>query len=157
MTLPGTWELVQPESTQSHPPSDCDGPLRRSPEINLILRTKADSNRACTVHLAGYRLSPQYLSRDRNPLSKFAEIMLEGSMRRGSDLVPIGTQSAIQLDGRLAYRLLAGKTGETVPKIIEYVSEAVGYVFMLVLAMRNSSPQALQSAIEAMKFSSFAH
>jgi len=156
ITLPGTWELLPPESTPSHPPSDCDGPLCGNPEINLILQTKPDSSPAYRVYLSGYKLSPQYLNRNRNPLGKFAEVMLAGSMG-GSGLVPIGAQSLIQLDGKPAYRLLAGKPGEIVPKIIGYVSEANGYVFMLVLAARNSSPQALQSAIEATKFNTLAH
>jgi hypothetical protein len=87
-------------------------------------------------------------------LSEFADIMLEGSMRSGSDLVPIGGSSAIKLDGKSAYRQAAGMQGETVPKIIGYVSEANGYVFMLIVSVRDSNPQAFQSAIEVMKLSS---
>jgi hypothetical protein len=155
ITLPGSWDLLPPDPTQSHSSSDCQGPLCGNPEINLILQTKADSNPAYRVYLSGYRLSPQYLNRDRNPLSKFAEVMLAGSLA-GNGLVPIGTQSAIQLDGKPAYRLLVGKPGETVPRMIGYVSEANQYVFMFVIIARNSSPQALQSAIEATKFSSSA-
>lgn len=83
--------------------------------------------------------------------------MLEGSMRSGSDLVPIGGRSPIELDGKSAYRQAAGMQGETVPKIIGYVSEANGYVFMLVLSQRDSSPQSLQSAVEAMKLGSSAN
>jgi hypothetical protein len=156
ITLPGTWELGRAVPTQSEPPSDCSGPLCGNPEINLILRTKGDSTPAARVRLAGYKLSGPYLNRSRHPLSEFADIMLEGSMRSGSDLVPIGGRSAIKLDGESAYRQAAGMQGETAPKIIGYVSEANGYLFMLVLSVRDSSPQALQSPIEAMKLSSTA-
>jgi len=75
----------------------------------------------------------------------------------GSSLAPIGTQSAIQLDGKPAFRLLAGKPGERSPKIIGYVSEANGYLLMLVLASPTSSPEALQSAIESMKLGASIH
>jgi len=155
IVLPGTWELGRAVPTQSKPPSDCRGPLCGNPEINLILRTK-DSTPAARVRLAGYKLPAPYLNRSRHRLSEFADIMLEGSMRSGSDLVPIGGRSALTLDGKSAYRQTAGMKGETVPRIIGYVSEANGYVFMLVLSVRDSSPQAVQSAIEAMKHSSTA-
>lgn len=90
----------------------------------------------------------QYLNRSRYPLKWFAGIMLEGSM--GSDLVPLGKQTALQLDGNSAFHLLAAGRGESVPKVLGYVSEARGYVFLLVGASQ-SEPQVLQSAIEAMK------
>ncbi len=151
-TLPGVWDLLPPDSPQSSPPADCHGPLCGSPEINLILQTKASSIPAYRVYLSGYRLAPQYLNRARYPLNKLAEVMLAGSLG-GSGLVPIGTQSPIEINGKQAYRLLAGKPSETVPKIIGYVSEANKYVFMLVLVAQNSSLQPLQSAIEATKFS----
>ena len=154
ITLPGAWELGRAVTTQSKPVSDCSGPLCGNPEINLILRTKADSAPSATIRLAGYKLSAAYLNRNRHPLSEFADIMLEGSMRRGSDLVPIGGRSSIKLDGKSAYRLAAGMRGETVPKIIGYVSEANGYVLMLVLSQRDSNPQDLKSAIESMKLGS---
>jgi hypothetical protein len=155
ITLPGTWGfagmavLSRAVPTQSQPPPDCNGPLCGNPEINLALRTKADS--AAMVRLAGYKLSAAYLNRSRHPLSEFADVMLESSMRSGSDLVPIGGRSRIQLDGQSANREAAGMRGEPAPKIIGYVSDASGYVFMLVLSVRDSSRQALQSAIEAMK------
>jgi hypothetical protein len=75
--------------------------------------------------------------------------MLEGSM--GSDLVPIEKQTAIQFDGRPAFRLSAAGRGENIPRILGYVSEARGYVFLLVGATP-SAPYPLQSAIEALKF-----
>jgi len=157
ITLPGVWDLLPSEPRPSHPVSDCQGPLCGNPEISLTLQTEAASSPAYTVYLSGYKLSGQYLNRDRNPLSKFAETMLAGSLS-GSDLVPIGTQSAIQLDGKPAYRLLVRKPGETLPRIIGYVSEANGYVFLLIIAAaRNSIMQPLQSAIEATKFGRLAH
>jgi hypothetical protein len=156
ITLPGTWELGRAIPTQSKTPSDCSGALCGNPEINVILRTKAASTPAAMVRLAGYKLSAPYLNRSRHPLSEFADIMLEGSMRSSSDLVPIGGRSTIKLDGRSAYRLAAGMQGETVPKIVAYVSETNGYVFMLVLSVRDSNPQVFQSAIEAMNLSSTA-
>src|ERR1035437_8059723 len=90
ITLPGTWELGRAVPTQSKPPSDCSGPLCGNPEINLILRTKGDSTPAARVRLAGDKLSGPYLNRSRHPLSEFADIMLGGSMRSGSDLAPTG-------------------------------------------------------------------
>jgi len=156
ITLPGTWDLLPPDSPQSRPPVDCRGPLCGNPEINLILQTKTGSSPEYRVYLSGYRLAPPYLNQDRYPLNKFAEVMLAGSLG-GSGLVPIGTQSAIEIDGKRAYRLLTGKPGETVPKIIGYVSEANEYVFMLVLVARSASPQPLRSAVEAMTFGASAH
>jgi len=82
--------------------------------------------------------------------------MMEDSMRSGSGLVPIGGRAAIKLDGKAAFRQAAGRPGETTPKIVGYVSEANGYVFLLVISVRDSSPQTLQSAIEAMKLGSTA-
>jgi hypothetical protein len=157
ITLPGTWEQGRATPKQSQPPSDCSGALCGNPEINVALRAKADSALVAQVRLAGYKLSAQYLDRSRHPLSEFADIMLEGSMRSSSDLVPIGGRSAIKLDGKTAFRQAAGMQGETKPKIIGYVSEANGYVFMLVLSVRDSSPQALQAAIEAMKVGAMPH
>jgi hypothetical protein len=74
--------------------------------------------------------------------------MLEGSM--GRDLAPLRKHEAVQLDGKPAYRLLMVNPGEQIPKVIGYVSEAKGYVFLLVCATP-IKPEAMQSAIEAMK------
>jgi hypothetical protein len=153
ITLGGKWDLLPPDSRQSSPPSDCRGPLCGNPEIDLILQTKASSMPAYRIYLAGYKLPPQYQNRERYPLNKLAEAMLAGSLG-GSGLVPIGTQSPIQIDGKQAYRLLTGNPGEKVPKVIGYVSESNEYVFTLVLVGRNSNLQPLQSAIESMKFGS---
>ena len=81
--------------------------------------------------------------------------MMAGSLG-GSDLVPIVAQTAIQLDGKPAYRLLAGKPGENVARIFGYVSEANGYVFLLV-ASAKASPRDLQAAIEAMRLGAMTH
>jgi len=75
--------------------------------------------------------------------------MLEGSM--GSDLITLEKQIALQLDGKPAFRLLAAGRGENTPRVLGYVSEARGYVFLLVGAAP-SAPRPLQSAIEALKF-----
>jgi hypothetical protein len=129
ISLPGTWELLPQRATKSHPHSDCRGPLCGDPDIDVGIATKAASSPAYRVFLAGYKLSPQYLDRNRNPLSRFAEIMMAGSLG-GSDLVPMGTQTAIQLDGKQAFRLLAGKRGDNVARTFGYVSEDNTYLFL---------------------------
>jgi|SRR5271169_1288661 len=111
------------------------------------IKTGVDPN--YRLYLSGWKLSAQYLNRNRYPLKWFAGIMLEGSM--GSDLITLEKQIALQLDGKPAFRLLAAGRGENTPRVLGYVSEARGYVFLLVGAAP-SAPRPLQSAIEALKF-----
>lgn len=155
VTLPGSWLLLAEKSSDSHTGHpDCTGPLCGNPEIDVAIQTKPGSDPLYKLYLVGYKLSATYLNRSRYPLKWFAGIMLEGSL--GNELVPIETQTAIQLDGRPAYRLLAGNPGVKTAIVIGYVSEANGYVFLLVGATP-TNPQALQSAIEGLKWQSPHH
>jgi hypothetical protein len=149
INLPGSWRLLPGAAKSARSPSDCSGPLCGNPEIDATLETTADSTPSYRVFIAAYKLSSQYLDRKRNPLSKFAEVMMAGSLS-GSGLAPIGTQTAIQLDRRPAYRLLAGRPGKSIATVCGYVSEVNGYVFLLV-GSGSSDLQVLQNAIEAMK------
>jgi hypothetical protein len=153
--LPGTWELLPRRTTQSTTPSNCRGPLCGHPEIDVTITTKGDSSPTFKIFLSGYKLSLPYQNRDRYPLSKFSEVMMEGSLE-GSGLAPIGTQTAIQLDGNPAFRLLAGKPGENVASIFGYVFDDNGYICLLVGSV-SGSPHDLQSAIETMKLRTVTH
>ena len=148
ITLPGSWRLPPNSATLSDPDPTCTGPLCGNPEINVAIESKPESDSHYKIYLAGYRLPAQYLNRNRYPLKWFAGIMMADSL--GKDLVPIEKQTAIQLDGRPAHRLLVAHPGETTPRVLGYVSEANGYVFLLVGAAP-MNPQVLRSAIEALK------
>jgi len=148
ITLPGRWHLPPQSATVSDPDPSCTGPLCGNSEISLAIESRPESDSHYKIYLAGWKLHAQYLDRNRYPLKWFAGIMMADSL--GKDLVPIGKQTAIQLDGRPAYRLFAGRPGETTPRVLGYVSESSGYVFLLVGAAP-TSPEVLQSAIEALK------
>jgi hypothetical protein len=149
IALPGAWKLLPGTAKKARSPSDCRGPLCGNPEIDLTLATTADSLPSYKLFIASYKLSPLYLDRKRYPLNKFAEVMMAGSLS-SSGLVPAGSQSAIQLDGRTAYRLLAVRPGKNIATVCGYVSEVNGYVFLAV-GSGSSDLQVLQNAIEAMK------
>lgn len=146
--LPGDWRLLDMTSETPNDPG-CTGPLCGPSDINAVLESKPGSNPSYRLYLSGWKLLEKYLNRNRYPLKWFAGMMLEGSL--GNELVPIEKQTAIQIDGRPAYRLLAGHPGRKTATVIGYVSEANGYVFLLVGATP-TDPQSLQSAIEALKF-----
>jgi len=148
INLPGDWRLLETTSETPNDPS-CTGPLCGRPDINVVLESKPGSNPSYRLYLSGWKLSAQYLNRNRYPLKWFAGIMLEGSM--GSDLVPLEKQTALQLNGKPAFRMLAVGRGEKTPRVLGYVSEANGYVFLLVCAAP-TNPDPMLSAIEAMKF-----
>jgi hypothetical protein len=155
ITLPGSWVMLAEKSSDSNTDrSGCNGPLCGNPEIDVQIQTKPGSDTGYKLFLAGYKLSTVYLNRNKYPLKWFAGIMLAGSL--GSDLAPVEKQALITLDGRPAYRLLAARPGETTARVIGYVSEADGYVFLLVGATP-TNPQTLQSAIEGLKFESAKH
>ena len=146
--LPGDWQLLQ---MTTETPSDprCTGPLCGKPDVNVVLESQPQSNPRYRLYLSGWKLSAQYLNRDRYPLKWFANIMLEGSMDR--NLVPLEKQTAIRINGRQAFRVLAAAKGDNTPRLFGYVSEANGYVFLLVGAAPLTL-QPLQTAIEGMMF-----
>lgn len=147
ISLPGKWRLSE-ITTRTPVDPTCSGPLCGTPEIQVEFHTTPGTEQPYKIYLSGFKLSAQYLNRSRYSLKWFADIMLEGSL--GHDLVPIEKETAIHLDGKSAYRLLVAGRGETVPRVLGYVAEANGYVFLLVCAApKNADPA--RSAIEAMK------
>jgi len=148
--LPGTWQFIEnPVPDQPQDPS-CRGPLCGMPEVNVALESRSGASPLHGIFLAAYRLSPEYLNRQRYPLKKFAEAMLPGSMQ-GTGWAPQGDLNAIQLDGKPAYRLFARNLTIESKKGFGYVCESNNYIFMLI-GSAFSSPNDLQSAIENMKF-----
>lgn len=148
ISLPGSWQLLQSTTPTPTDPS-CTGPLCGPPDINAVLESKAGSQPAYRLYLSGWKLSRQYLNRSRYPLKWFAGIMLEGSL--DPNLVPMEKQTSIQLDGKPAFRLLTAGRGEKNPRVLGYVAEANGFVFLMVGAAP-TQPQPMQSAIESLKF-----
>ena len=146
INLPGDWRLLE-MITETPDDPGCTGPLCGAPDVNAVLESKPGSRLSYRLYLSGWKLSEPYLNRSRYPLKWFAGIMLEGSMDR--DLEVFEKQTAIQFDGKPAFRLLMAGHGEKAPRVFGYVAEARGYVFLLVGAAP-STPRPLQSAIEAL-------
>jgi hypothetical protein len=147
ISLPGKWRMSE-ITTQTPVDPTCTGPLCGTPEIQVEFQTAPGSEQAYKIYLSGFKLSGQYLNRSRYSLKWFADIMLEGSL--GSDLVPTEKEASLHLDEKSAYRLLAAGRGETIPRVLGYVAEARGYVFLLVCAApKNAEP--VRSSIESMK------
>jgi hypothetical protein len=132
--------------TQPPPDSSCRGPLCGKPEIDEALET--DSLPVQSLFLNGYKLQPEYLNRQRYPLSRFAEVMMQGSLA-GSEWVPMGGVSQIQISGRQAYRLLVHDPSRPGKKGFGFVFEANGYVCLLVGTDITPS-QSLLPAVERM-------
>jgi hypothetical protein len=150
--LPGTWHFLEkPVSEQPKDPS-CRGPLCGTPEVNVALESRSGTAPLHGIFLAAYKLSPEYLNRQRYPLKKFAEVMLPGSMQ-GTGWTSQGDLNEIQLDSRPAYRLFGRNLTIESKKGFGYVCESNNYIFMLI-GSAYSSPNDLQSAIENMKFDS---
>jgi len=164
ISLPGAWHFFDrtmystPESKQKEKEmvgqnrATCQGPLCGDPEIDVALQT--DTPFVHAIFLTVYQLSPEYRNRQRHPLKTFAKVMTLGSL--GNDWVPEGDLSAIQLDGRPAYRLIVHHKRTTTAKGFVYVADSNGRVFML-LGTAMSEPEKLQSAIENMKFTNAKH
>jgi hypothetical protein len=105
--LPGEWRMTEMTSETPNDPS-CAGPLCGSPDINAILESQPGSSPNYRLYLSGWKLSQQYLNRNRNPLRWFAGIMLEGSM--GSDVVPLEKQTALQLRWKASLPRVGGRS-----------------------------------------------
>jgi hypothetical protein len=153
ITVPGKWRLMVPNkyaqyapNAQPPPDSSCRGPLCGKPEIDEALET--DSLPVQTLFLIGYRLQPEYLNRQRYPLSRFAEAMMQGSLA-GSEWVPMGGMSQIQIAGRQAYRLLVHDPSRPGKKGFGFAFEANGYVCLLIGTDITAS-QSLLPAVERM-------
>ena len=136
VTLPGKWRLMIPtkyaeyaSNAQPSLDSECRGPLCGKPEIDEALET--DSIPVQTLFLNGYKLQPEYLNRQRYPLRTFAEAMMQGSLA-GSEWVPAGGMSQVQIAGRQAYRLLVHDPSKPRKKGFGFVFESHGYMCLLV-------------------------
>jgi hypothetical protein len=136
VSLPGKWHLMPPtkyaaSAPNAEPPSDpqCRGPLCGKPEINEALET--DSLPVQSLFLTAYKIPPEYLNRERYPLKRFAETMLQGSLA-GSDWVPVGSMSQVQVAGHEAYRLLVDDPSKPGKKGFGFVFESNGYMCLLV-------------------------
>ena len=147
INLPGEWSMLDMITPTPSGPG-CTGPLCGPPDINVVLETKPGQNQRYRLYLSGWKLSAQYLNRNRYSLDWFAGIMLEGSVSNG--LVPLEKHKPVRLDGKPGFRLFMVQRGEQMPRIIGYVSEAKGFVFLLV-SPTPMKPEIMQNAIEAMK------
>ena len=133
--------------------SECTGPLCGTPEIDVALITQPKGPIAVSsIFMAGFKLAPQYLDRERYPLKSFADIMIPGSLG-GTGLEPADSLTAIQLGERPAYRSLVHEPGAETAKEVGYVVESNGYMLLLVGSVANAVDLAkLQAAIENVKF-----
>ncbi len=133
--------------------SECTGPLCGTPEIDVALITQPKEPVAVSsIFMVGFKLTPQYLDRERYPLKSFADIMIPGSLG-GTGLEPADSLAAIQLGERPAYRSLVREPGAEMPKEVGYVVESNGYMVLLVGSVANAVDLAkLLAAIENVKF-----
>jgi len=136
ISLAGKWHLMPPDKYAKSAPngqastdSACHGPLCGKPEIHEALET--DSRPGQAIFLDGYKLQAEYLDRERYPLRKFAEVMMQGSLA-GSDWVPIGAMEQAQLAGHAAYRLLVYDPSKPQKKGFGFVFESNGYMCLLI-------------------------
>jgi len=148
----GKWHLMLPnkyaQNAPSAPPavdSACRGPLCGKPEIETALET--ESIPVQTLFVTCNKLKPEYLNRQRYPLSKFAEVMLQGSLA-GSDWVPQGEMTAAKLGGHQAYRLLVHDPSRPMKKGFGFVFESNAYMCVLV-GTDVTAAQDLLPAVEA--------
>lgn len=164
ISLPGTWHFFDrtmystPESKQKEKETvernraTCQGPLCGHGEIDVALQT--DKPFVHAIFLSAYHLSSEYQNRQRHPLKGFAEAMSLGSL--GDNWVPEGELTAIQLNGKPAYRLIVHHKRTTTAKGFIYVADSNGRVFML-LGTAMSEPEKLQSALENTTFTNAAN
>jgi len=156
LKLPGAWEFLTQQvkkdmgvEEKQAVDTSCTGPLCRS-AIDVSLITKAEPVATASVFLLAYKLEPQYLDRRRYPLKIFARSMLTGSVG-GSGWTPDGDITALQINGKPAYRLLVHQPSS---KGCGYVAESNGYVFMIIGVAPRTIPWKfgqIQEALEKMK------
>ena len=159
ISLPGLWHIFErtkyssPESKQKEKEDEersratCQGPLCGHAPIDVALETDVPFVHA--IFLTAHQLSPEYQNRQRFPLKRFAEIMSLGSL--GEKWLADGELTAIQLDGKPAYRLIIHSKQRATAKGFIYVADSNGLVFML-LGTAMSEPDRLQAALENMSF-----
>lgn len=149
----GKWRLMPPnkyaQNAADAPPladPTCRGPLCGKPQIDTALET--ESRPVQTLFLTGYKLQSEYLNRQRYPLQKFAEAMLQGSLS-GSDWTPQGSMSPAQLAGHQAYRLLVHDPSRPMKKGFGFVFESNGYMCLLVGTDVTTSQDLLPAVVAA--------
>ncbi len=136
VSLPGKWHLMMPTKYAQNAPNPelskpdptCRGPLCK-PDIDEAL--EPESGPVQSLFLTGYKLQSEYLNRQRYPLEKFAEALMQGSLA-GTDWVPVGSMSQVQLAGRQAYRLLVADPSKPRKKGFGLVFESNDYMCVLV-------------------------
>jgi hypothetical protein len=151
VTVPGKWRLTVPTkyaeyAPKPQPPAGCRGPLCGGPEIDEALET--DSLPVQSLFVAGYKLQPEYLNRQKYPLNRFAQAMMQDSLA-GSGWEPLGDMSQAQIAGRQAYRLLLHDPSKRQKKGFGFVFESNGYMCLLV-GTDITADQSLLPAIESM-------
>ena len=158
VALPGKWHIMVPtkyaqyasDPELSKPNPECRGPLCK-PAIEEALET--ESTPVQSLFLTGYKLESEYLNRQRYPLKKFAEAMMQGSLA-GTDWVPVGSMSEVQLAGRQAYRLLVNDPSKPRKKGFGFVFEANGYICLLIGADVTPSQDLLPAVEGRIQFES---
>jgi hypothetical protein len=147
----GKWQFISPNKYAQNAPAPptadpaCRGPLCDKPEIDAALET--ESKPVQSLFLSCYKLQAEYLNRQRYPLAKFAEAMLQGSLA-GGDWVPQGNMSSAELAGHQAYRLLVHDPSRPAKKGFGFVFESNSYMCLLV-GTDVTAPQDLLPAVEA--------
>lgn len=160
VTLPGDWVFLENETQErlkvsADPPTGCTGPLCKV-DVLALMSSKPGLPQRGSVFIIAYKLAPEYMDRSHYPLRKFAEYMITDSVQKTawnlSDKL-----TAIQLDGKLAYRILVHKHFPAAEvQGFGYVAETNGYVFLLIGSAGSAIPQFvkdLQIALENMKLS----
>ena len=158
ITLPGTWQFLEQTSAPNERQAECHEPFCNS--FDVALASKIGKLPVRTLFLQAYKPGLPFLDRSRYPLKKFAEAMTIDSMK-DSGWLPSGDLTAVDLQGRPAYRLLAHQSypqsnlPENAAVAFAYVTESNGYVFMLLGVEKPSPPGGkvpeLQFAIENMQ------
>ncbi len=162
ISLPGEWQFFDKDAQQragvakEEPPQDpaCRGPFcRMEIDVALISLQPGQAPRGA-IFLTAFKLPSEYLDRHRYPLKKFAEAMTTNSLG-GTEWIISGELTAIELDGKPAYRLLVHKP---VPggqgQGFGYVAESSGYAFLLIGTVPDilpDYPKQLQEALEHLK------
>jgi hypothetical protein len=166
ITLPGTWQFFEKEAQETlgigekaperKPNQDCRGPFCAGTDLDVAILSKELRG---SIFLIAYKLSPEYLDRQRYPLKRFAEAMAKNSLG-GTDWIMDGDLTLTELDTKPAYRLLVHKplplpVGQG--RGFGYVGESNGYVFLLVGSVPDlhpDYPKDLQAALESMTLTS---
>lgn len=154
ISLPGNWHFIgNATHRDSRLHSDnttpsCSGALCDEPIIDVALTSEEQSIPTYAIFLDAHKLTPEYMNRQKYPLTKFAEAMLQRGLN--GKWKPEGKLRLVRLGTREGYVLVTHNTRNPAAKGLMYVSESNGYIFLLVgTALRD--PDRLQTAIETMQ------